>query len=256
MKLVIRSAIQTLLSTAIVVPFLSIGSAIATPTQISLNESGGSSNGIVGGTPVVYGTGATDYYNVPFDVTAQQTGPVFDVPAYTGDVYTNANGPADVQGLNTGIFITFHFSTPQKITAVQLFNGHDGSANDSGTANFEIIGSVNSAQYLGTDDGYFPTNASLLVSGTLQPSSGSTVAAQTFAVPNPQYYNYVAFEPETAVAGAQPSYYSLDQIRFFTGGVPGQTAPVPELPVPLMLSAGLLVPLLSRRMRAASTRAV
>jgi hypothetical protein len=207
---------------------LLMGNAQAAMIQISLNPSDVYAGGHV---ESASGLGSSLYNQGPYaagNVLSQQTGQV------TESLSAHPSGDWIASGTQGTLYI--NLGRGYEISSIEFFNTHDGKVDDTGSQKVSVFASNSSN---------LSHHVTLLNHVSLSSvAHETTIVGQTFNVANPNSYQYLEIDALASMC----SNAGLDEIRVFTD-------PVPELPAPLMLSLGLLIPMVVRRRSQQSLRA-
>jgi len=152
-------------------------------------------------------------------------------------------------------------STPSTMTTMAYANNGQASSSATTTLSFSVTGtgriilnipfamdtvanSTNILQWTGSSSDNLSgswTNAANLTN-----TSGASQYSDTVTVGSNEHMNNSSLFFVLPNVGATPTQYVL---TLNTTSLANFTPPVPELPVPLMLTCGMLIPLMSRRLR-------
>jgi hypothetical protein len=243
----VNNGLKMMVACCVLVPLAFQGEAMA--GQITLSPSNA-----IGGTPVYNSLNVAS--PAPFnqgveaagDIFDNQTGPVSE-PTHTG-FWLN---PDANDGGSNQPYILVNLGGPYQLSSIELFNTHNSTSNNRGTSHFEILGG--NAVATSGGNGYVLSGPSTMLVNCSANCALSSVVGDD-PIPGQSFtptdvvndYQYLEFIGISVVAGAKTSTsFGLNEMRVF-----GTAAPVPELPAPLMLGTGVLVPWIARRRRALS----
>jgi hypothetical protein len=196
-----------------------IGNAQAANMQIALTPAAVYAGSSVQGS---HGAGSSSAFDLgPYaagNIFNHQFGPV-------NDSLTQApSGAWIASGAQGMLYINLGQSTV--INAIEFFNTHDGSKESAGTDSVSVYASHSTN---------FTHPTTLLNQLALSSVAGeSTINGQTFNLTGSGSWQYLKIVANSA--GCDPA--GLDEVKIFS-----PVSPVPELPLPLMLAPGLLIPL-------------